>query len=56
MNRDSSKEKLEKGLWYRNSETVPELSRALAKLKALGGGWTRCSLLDPLNDKMTLIT
>ena len=45
MNRDSCKEKLEKGLWYRNSETVPELSRALENLQALGGGWTRCSLL-----------
>ena len=40
-----SKEKLEKGRWYRNTDEVPTFQRALKLLKTLGGGFSECVLL-----------
>ncbi|CAE7223379.1 unnamed protein product [Symbiodinium sp. CCMP2592] len=44
-NRDSSKEQLSEGRWFRNTDTQPEPRKALLLLKALGGPSLSCSLL-----------
>ena len=45
-NRDSSKQQLIEGRWFRNTDSIPEPGKALLLLKVLGGpDFSRCSLL-----------